>query len=262
MRGKETRRMGTLPKWHRRIGASVGLAAVIGVALLFVGSVAAAPVTTAAASVTYRAPYSGTEDSNEFGLLSGTGGPICGVTESFPLAPFFNLTTGLASESVKATARSCGPGTSFASPEAMAGFVSANFTATSGAHHIKATWFLDLWVKLLATPGSPSQTADASFIITTQLYLIDLTNGSLFNSANSPYFTYGITSGAYSHHYSKIVLPLYLNATLVKTHLYEFGVFEYLNVYASVSPGVNSAYALANMGSGGRDAFLASVSGV
>ncbi len=246
---------------QRRIAARLGLVAAIGVALLFAGSVAAIPV-TAAASVTYRAPYSGTEDSNEFGLLSGTGGPICGVTESFPVAPFFNLSTGLAGETVKATARSCGPGTSFASPESMAGFVSTNFTTPSGTHHIKATWVFDLSVKLVATPGSPSQTANANFIITTQLYLIDLTNGSVFNSDNSPYFTYGITSGTFFHHYSKIVLPLYLNATLAKTHVYEFGVFEYLDVYASVSPGTSSAHALANLGSGGRNVFLASVSGV
>jgi len=254
--------MKTRPNWHGRIGVSLGLAAAIGVALLFVGSVAAAPVATAAASVTYRAPYSGTEASNEFGLLSGSGGPICGVAEYFPLAPFFYLYAGVANESVKATAQSCGPGTSFASPEAMAGFDSANFTTTSGTHHIKATWNFDLSVKLVATPGSPSQTANAYFFLSTQAYLIDLTNGSLFNQDNSPYFTHEITSGTYSHHFSKIVLSTYVNATLVKTHSYELGVFEYLNVYASVSPGASSAYAFVNMGSGGRSAALVSVSGI
>jgi hypothetical protein len=129
-------------------------------------------------------------------------------------------------------------------------------------HHIKATWDFDLSVKLVATPGSPSQTADAYFLIVPQLYLVDLTNGSLFNADNSPYFLHAITSGTYSHHYPKIALVLYLNATLVKGHIYEFGVFQYLDVYAGVSPGTSSAYASANMGSGGRSAFLASVSGL
>lgn len=250
------------PRWERRVGGGLAIAAAIGVALLFLGSAAATPVGVAAASVTDKAPYTGVESSNEFGLLSGSGGPICGVAESFLVAPFFNLTTGHANESVKATAHSCGPGTSFAEPEEMAGFTSASYTTTSGMHHIKATWTIDLSAKLVATPGGPSQTAEAYFIVTTQLYLLDLTNSSVFDQANYPYLIYEITSGTYSHVYPKVVQELYLNATLVKSHSYEFGVFVYLTVYASVSPGTSSASASANMGSGGRNAFLSSVAGL
>lgn len=255
-------KMGNRLGWGRRAAGGLAVAAAIGVALLFIGSAAATPVSAAAASMTDKPPYSGLEASNDFGLLSGSGGPICGVAESFVLAPFFNMTTGHANESVKATAHSCGPGTSWASPEEAAGFDSSNFTTTSGMHHIKATWVIDLSAKLVATPGSPSQSAESYFIVDTQLYLLDLTNASVFDQANYPFLVFSITSGTYSHTYPKVVQTVFLNATLAKGHIYEFGVFVYLDVYASVSPGTSSASASANMGSGGRNAFLSSVTGL
>jgi hypothetical protein len=248
--------------WQGRLGRGIGIAGAITVVTLFVGSAAAAPSIIASPATTYRAPYSGVEDSNEFGLLSGSGGPICGVSESFPVSPIFNMTSGHANQSVKAAAHSCGPGTSFASPEEDAGFVSMAYTTTSGLHHLKANWALDFAVRLAATPGGASQSATASFSVTTQFYLLDETNGSMFNSNNSPYVIYQITSGTYSHDYPSIHLSIYLNATLVKGHTYQFGVFLYVGASASVSPGTSKAFASINLGSGGRNAFLASITGI
>jgi len=245
-----------------RAWSGVWAVAAVVVALLFVASASASPLAGAARSFTDKPPYAGVENSNEFGLLSGSGGPICGVTEKFPVSPYFNLTTGHANLSVKATAVSCGPGTSFASPEEDAGFGSANFTTTSGTHDIKVTWDFDFTVRLLATPGGPSQSALAYAEITTQLYLIDVTNGSFFSQDNSPYSLYEITSGTYDHTFHRVIQTLYLNATLAKGDEYSLSTYVYLNAYASVSPGASSASAWANMGSGGRSAFLPSLSGL
>jgi len=248
--------------WAARAGTGVLAAAVIGTVLLFVASSAASPLTAKAASFSEKPPYAGTSNSNEFGQLSGSGGPLCGVTQKFPTTPFFNLTTGHANVSANATSRSCGPGTSFASPEESAGVATANFTTTSGLHHIKATWILDFSVKLRATPGSASQSALAYILITLQLYLFDATNFTVVTQNNSPYLDYSISSGTFDHNFNKITETLFLNATLVSGHEYSLATNVYLNAYAGASPGHSSAFATGNMGSGGRSAYLSSLSGL
>jgi hypothetical protein len=241
--------------------SGLGVVGAIAVVVLFLGSAAAAPAIVARPAATFAPPYSGVEATNIFGELSGTGGPICGVAESFPVDPSFNLMTGISNQSVKATARSCGPGTSFASPEESAGFLSSNFTTSSGLHRMKATWILDFAVRLVATPGGGSQSAVADYAVTTQFYIDDLTNYSVVNANYTAYSIVQITSGTYTHHFLSLHLADELNATLVKGHVYQVVVALYVGAYASVSPGTSSASAWINMGSAGRSGFLASVTG-
>ena len=262
MKTIRTRQERFRPSWRSRAWTGAWVAAVVGIVVLFVGNAAASPAAPTAKSFTEKPPYAGVENSDVLGLLSGSGGPLCGVAEKFPVSPFFNLTTGHGNLSVAATARSCGPGTSFASPEEDAGFNTANFTTTTGLHDIKATWNLDFTVKLKAAPGNSSQSATAYVIILLQLYLLDVTNGTVFSQNNSPFFLYEITTGTYDHTFPKLTQIVYLNASLVKGHEYSLGAYVYLNAYASVSPGSSSASAVGNMGAGGRSAFLPSLTGL
>jgi hypothetical protein len=247
-------------KWRRRIGSSVGIAAVFGIAMLMAGGVAAWGIPPSDPPI--KAPYYGLEASDVLDQLSGSGGPICGVSGSFPVMPFFNLTTGHFYETATAKAQSCGPGSSFAYPEADAGFISNNNTTTSGLHHIKANLIADFAVSLVATPGSTTQSAEAFFIETTELYVIDATNGSAWENYNGPYVVVQITSGTFHHHYIGLHQTVELNATLVKGHEYYFGVFLNIGAYAGVSPGDSTAYATINMGSFYKNAVLSSVTGL
>ena len=259
MKKQGERGKGVRSRWRGRSLAGAWVAAAVGVVLMFVGSAAAASTAATATPVTYKAPYSGTEFDDLWDYLGGSGGPICGVAGTFPVLPFFNLTTGYANESVKATAKSCGTGTNFAEPEALAGFESNSITGVSGLRHVKASWVWDFSVKLVAAPSTGSS-AEAYFVVGGSIYLYDETNGSIWFS-NFPTVDNFISSGTYSHVY-KDHESMYVNATLNKTHSYDFVVEVWIGLEAEVSPGTSTASAAVNMGSGGRSAFLVSVTGL
>ena len=237
------------------IGRGLGIAAVLGVALLFVGSAAASPLSVPKYATTDKAPYSGTEAGFVFLETAG-----CGTTSAVPVLPSFNLTTGYATESVQETARSCGSHNGSAEVEAEAEFLTASFAVTTGLHRITINWVENFSVKLAATKGSSgTQTAEAGFAGFENAELVDLTNGSAVQASNVPEITNYIQSGSYTHVYPRLHETSYINATLSSTHSYELIVDVTASVFVFVTPGASSASASMNLGSAGREAQLASI---
>jgi hypothetical protein len=198
-------------------------------------------------------PYSGTENGYVSETLSG-----CGITASNPVLPFFNLTTGQAIESAKVTARSCGTANSSAYTNLVATFTGRPFTPTGGLHHLKQNWVLDLVSTLTVTSGSGAP--NALFSVDLSFQLTDLTGGGTL-SGGIVTLSNEIFSGSYSQGHTGLHRSTYYNTTMNATHSYEFVAQVQISVGVFVPPGSNSASAFVNMGSGGRNAFLASITG-
>jgi hypothetical protein len=255
MGSRRGRDLGARQRRSWPIGGSLLVATVIGVALLFVGNAAAAPLTNAKYAGTNKAPYSGREYGDVFDDDTG-----CGTSIAVPVLPIFNLTTGYANESVQETAHSCGSHNASAEVEAEAEFITTSFTVTTGLHHVTINWVADFSVKLAASPGSSgTQAAEGGFAEFENAELLDLTNGSAFYSSNVPSVTVYIQSGTYSHVYPHVHQTGYINATLTSAHSYELIVDVVASVYVFATPGSSSASASMNMGSAGRDAVLSSI---
>ena len=235
-----------------RIGAWT--ATTLGVVILLVSTAAASAGAATATTVTYKAPYSGAETTLFGGASSG-----CGISATFPVYPSFNATNGHALESVKLTAHSCGAANSSANIEATAGFTSATFAPTAGFHHLTANWVLKFSVSLAATPGGGAQQATAFYDVYEGLQLEDLTTGTTVFQNYSPFWSLSISTGTYAQSFSKVHLSTYLNTTFVTGNSYRF--YTYVTTYPNVfvTTGSSSASASVNLGSGGKDAVLSSV---
>ena len=70
-----------------------------------------------------------------------------------------------------------------------------------------------------------------------------------------------IFSGSYSQGHTGLHRSTYYNVTLNATHSYQFAAQIQISVGVFAPPGSNSASAFVNMGSGRRNAFLASITG-
>jgi len=249
----EQSEIGRRPSW--RLSGGLAIAAVVGVAMLFVGSAAASPLTLAKFAVTDKSPYSGTAYGYLFDAIKG-----CGTTTSVPVLPFFNLTKGRAIESVAETAHSCSTQNGSAEVEAEAEFVSSPFLVTTGLHHVSINWVANFSVKLAASAGSSgSQAAEGGFSEFVDAELVDLTNGSAFYPSINPSTSVYIQSGTFSQAYPHVHQTDYINATLSSTHSYELIVDVTASAYVFVTPGTSTASASLNMGSGGRGASLSSI---
>ncbi len=232
------------------------MAGAVTVALLFVGSSAAAPLSTTTASPPTRAPYSGTEFGVFLGESSG-----CGVSATFPVLPFFNLTTGVANGSVKATAHSCGSANSTVFAFEYDEFESAAFRVPStGAYQLKASWVLSFSTTLKATPGAATELASAEFIVEATVEVLNESSG-VFTDGTAPSETHYITTGTYTHSYAKLHKSAFLNLTLVKGYSYAVVALVQISALAASTPGTSSASAAVNMGSSGKDAVLTAISG-
>lgn len=226
--------------------------AAVGIALLFVGSTAAATPDHVQADKKYVAPFSGTPVNNFNGFGSGCG------TSGFSLFPVFNLTTGYANESIKGNVRSCGNVNSTAWLETTAGFMSVPFATTTGTHNIWANWTVDLSMKLVATPGSVTQGAVAYANEEVFVYLMDLTNNTAFYPTFEPAAYEYITSGIYSHVY-KLHESDSLSAPLNGSHSYQFVTEVICYGGVTVTPGTSTASFSLNMSTGGKSGLLRSV---
>jgi len=245
--------VGRRPAWN--VSGGLAIAAGLGVALLLLGSVAASPLTVAKYAVTDTSPYSGTEYGLVFDEIKG-----CGTTTAIPVLPFFNLTTGHATESVQETAHSCGSHNGSAEVEAEAEFITSPFTVTTGLYHLTINWVANFTVKLAATPGSSgTQAAEGGFAEIEDAELLDLTNGSAFYASNVPSESVYIQSSTFAHAYPHLHQTGFINATLASTHSYEVIVDVTASVYVFATPGASTASASMNMGSGGRGALLSSI---
>ena len=172
------------------------------------------------------------------------------------------MTTGIANESVKATARSCGNVDSSVGVDEIIQFETTSFSvAKTGLHHLKAIWVLNFSVSLRATSGAAPQSAGAAFAVLSEIELENETTGVYVNVVSSG-LSYGISSGTYAHSYPHLHEPVDLNLTLVAGDQYAVFVYVTAGVSATVTPGTCNASASLNMGSGGRDAVLSSIEGI
>jgi hypothetical protein len=234
-----------------RSRAAAWVAAAVGLVVLLVGSASAAPVSSTVLAVVHSAPYTGTLDDTFVGEPTG-----CGISANFPVLPFFNLTMGQALESVKASAHSCGAANSTVYLQSAAGFTSTSFTASNGLHHLTSNWVLNFSANLSAIRGTGSQVARAMFAVYLEFELFDRTSGFTFYQSNYPEL---FGSGTSSVTYPEVRETVFLNATLVKGHSYEYEVEVLVAVEVFVTNGNSRASASVNLGSGGRNALLTSV---
>jgi len=231
-----------------------GLAFGVSLVVLLIGTASAAPVTGLRATTTYAPPYSGTPGATFIGLATG-----CGSTGSIVVFPSFNLTSGKGLGSTKVSASSCGATNSSMQIELSAGFNSTSFTTTSGLHRFVAHWTLTFVVKLAASAGSSTQFAEAVFFVAEGIGIHDNTNGTTFVGATSKLLYDAITSGTYTHTYSKIKETSWNNATLVKGHSYSMQLGLDIVTVAGVTAGKSTASASVAMAGGSDDFLLTSV---
>jgi hypothetical protein len=238
----------------RRTGP--GVLAALGVVALLLGTATATPAISTGSAVRYVAPYSGTVTISTQPNPSG-----CNASAKFPVKPSFNLTTGLASVSEKAAASACPPLADSSSTEgASVGFTSSPFTSKGGFQHLKLALTLDFSAKLVASPGSSTQTVWARFYVIASFTVYDQTTSTTLATNSSQQIEVTIYSGTYAHTYSHAHLFSYVNATLVTSDSYYFvaQIEDITTVY--MTPGTSTASASLNMGSGGRSGDIASVS--
>jgi len=228
---------------------------VIAGAALLVNTASAASLATPATKITYKAPYGGISGTGFGGVSSG-----CGLAATLLVYPFFNLTTGVGTESDKVTAHSCGTANGTLSLDSSTGLNGTTFTTTTGLHHFVANWVLTFSVDLVATPGGASQSALAYYIVLGGLNVFDTTNNMTYRAgqADVPGLTHYITSGTYTRTFTKVHETTYLNVSLVSGHMFRMQVGVAVVLYLSVSPGSSSASATVNLGSGGKHGVLTS----
>ena len=241
-------------RWRGRSSIGLGISAAVALVVLLVGNAAAAPVTAKKTSVTDEAPYSGSEYTVLIIEPSG-----CGTGVSLPVLPYFDLSTGIALESVGATAVSCGSANSTVYAESAAGLVSTSFKAKAGTDTVTSSWLLSFSVDLVATHGTGTEAAHAEFAVFLEFELLDVTTNSVIYQSNYPELYDEITTGTYTHTYTDIPETVDIYSSLVKGQMYEYEAVALAAVLVFVTPGSDSASASVTMGSGAEGATLSSL---
>jgi hypothetical protein len=244
-------RMRSVGQRLRPIGIG-GLAAVV-LVVLVLGTASAAPAVAAATSIKDVAPYAGFA----FGSFENFAGG-CGSTVAVSALPFFNTSSGVGTFAAKATSKNCGSTWSNRSLALTVEYVSPTFTTTTGSHNITADWVLTFVAKLAAS-GTVVDAPLAVFDIFTVTYLVDQTNDSSFPQVSALVAFNEITSGSYSHTFSKVAAKPSLVAHLKATHTYELELEVYALVGTGVPVGGTSASASISMSGGAQGATLKSV---
>ena len=248
-----------LPRRPRRSFGRVGFTTIVAALVLVVvlGTAAAAPLAKPA-KVTYKAPFEGTE----LGVV-GVEQAGCDNGASSSVLPSFNLTTGVARESGKDWAKSCGSSNSTVDVGLIANYYGTSFTTSTGSHNLTATWILHLNVSLAATSTALRQLAYASVSVEVTTLVEDETNGTVYSSGATVAIDHllGADEGAltYAHTFSKVVAAASVVANLVKGHTYDLTAEVEVLLETLSMPGSNSATASANMGTGSYGATLRSV---
>jgi hypothetical protein len=246
----------TYRRARRRIHAGAWAGVAVGLIVLLVGSAAGAPAVTPATTMKYKAPYAGTEDALVADYTSG-----CGASGSFPVTPFFNLTTGHATAAVTAAATTCGSENDSSLSEALAEFIGKTFVAKAGAVEVVASWIVTFSSSLAATAGSVSQEASAYSDVLAFLFVEDASTDSQTSASNIPSVFYQISMGTYSHTYTGVKLTSYLNVTLVAGEkYYVIAEVEIVgDAFVTTGTGAGSASASVMMDKGVKHAILKSV---
>jgi hypothetical protein len=240
--------------WRRRAGYGIGMVTTVTVVALMMGGAGATPLMHAAATVKYTVPYSG----SAFGvMILGTAG--CAAAGAIPVIPSFNGTTGVALASGKVAVKGCGPGNDTADMTLGSEWDSSSFTTTTGLHNLSSHWLLNFTVSLEANPLGTGANAVAEFSLGVYVSLYDSTNNTTYTGHPGLVASKTIYSATYSHTYKKVSADSYLDLKLSKTHHYEWLADVVFTVFAFATTGPSSAMASVNIGSGGREATLLSV---
>jgi hypothetical protein len=229
-----------------------GLAAVV-LVVLVMGTAAAAPAITAGTTTKYVAPYTGLGFGGLANLESG-----CGSTAAVSALPTFNTTNGVGTFAAKTTSKNCGTTPSNRTLELTLEYIGPAFTTTSGSHNVTPAWVLTFSAKLAAS-GATGKLAESIFEVLATTFLEDTTNGTNVRIATLVPAYDEITTGSYSHTFSKLSAKPSAVATLKKGHDYEFQVEIVVILGTEVAPGATSASASVTMSGGSDGAKLASV---
>ncbi len=221
--------------------------------VLVLGTAAAAPAVTTAATTKYAAPYAGVGLGDVANFATG-----CGSTAAVSTLPFFNATSGVGSLAGKVTSKNCGTVASNRSLELSVEYVSPDFTTTTGSHNVTATWSLTFSAKLAAT-GTTSDPALAVVEVVLYSSLDDQTNESTIGVVPAAPLVKEITTGTYSHTFSKETEKLSIVHALKKGQSYDFQLEVLVLLATSVAPGGTSASASITMSGGSDGATLKSV---
>jgi hypothetical protein len=233
--------------WGRRVGFAGVIAFALGLMVALPSAVAAAPV------LTLKAPFTGTNYSQEQGSFGG-----CGGNASWARTPSFNLTTGHAYVTAQSKTPACKHSSAYTDAYAEAEFESASFILTSGHHVIKVKWLASYSIHLVATP-SGGGTAFADSDVYAYAYVYDETNYSYHDQTYSTAYYNSTTSGSLVKTLNGVHLINYVNGTFAAGHLYEIIVFFEVDAQTNVSAGTSTASALTNAGTSGKMGTLESI---
>jgi hypothetical protein len=202
--------------------------------------VLAAPLASATAATTVKAPYSGWNISQE----SSKSGP-CSATIKILKYPNFNSTSGHGVGGGNVSTRSCpGPTSGFTIPAQteVVGFLAAQISGLSGPTHFKVHWVLSYAGKLHVHSGGSGQFAEAGAGVSVQGFLYNGT--ATVGSFTTVSFDYGINTTVGSNlpfSVSKLGVNVYLNVSLSSTVGYSLEAQVNLGLECEVSLGGTSS---------------------
>jgi hypothetical protein len=243
------------PRRNRTMNAPALAALAVGLLIALTPFAQAGSVRHAA---TYTPPYTGK------GLVSVTTSTLgCGVKTTITTAPKFTTITGVAIGAGKAKAVSCSSplGYNTAKAGAGVGYFTKTFTGVSGPHHVVVHWTVS-WSSVLTAKLGPGFTGSAyasSYLVAT-LYLLDSTNLTYLPPSSSWSWFSSTANGTVTNH-SSATFAMYLNQTLVSSHVYSITPAISLATYASASSvGPTSASAYLSLAGPGTSTKLLSIS--
>lgn len=220
-----------------------GLAAAV-LVVLVMGTAAAAPAVMTAVTTKYVAPYAGGGIGDLENYATG-----CGSSASVSKLPDFNATSGLGTVAAKVASKNCGTTPSNRTLLMTLVYVAPTFTTTAGSHNLTENWVLTFTAKLAAT-GTTSHPASAFFEVIAFEEFLDLSNSTSVGSAAALAATQEITTGSYSHTFTKVSVKTSVVASLKKSTNYDYDAEVEVFLVSSVASGGTSASASVTMSNG------------
>ena len=157
----------------------------------------------------------------------------------------------------------CNATRTYGSWDAGGGFAGPTFSvANGGRHQLTMHWTLDYSAKVSLSVPNASVAASVGIYVYVVGFIVDLTNGTHF--VGPKYLAYGsqnVTSdrnASFRIHHEAQHLILTTNATLNRTHTFEFYTLVSVGLSFDVGPGARASASL-NMGNHGERATLSFV---
>jgi hypothetical protein len=228
------------PRLAKSCASFAASALAITIVVLLLAPATASPVRTLT-KFTRTAPYLGNESAAMSGVPHG-----CGNSISFT-PPFFNVTSGKATEQEKSSSVPCAGQNSSTIFIEYAGLQTLSFTVTSGKYTIKANWVASFSVKLHVASGTSTLAPFASYYewIVAQVFAA---NGTVYYPSHYSELTKTVTgSGSYSHSYKNVTQSAFVNATLTSGQTYYLMLWIATQVGTWATPGTSSTSASVSM---------------